>query len=232
MPAMVAPLMGRPANRRRRMKSKPFSFRLRAQPGTPITEMPARVPVSSRLPGSTGMPKRSTRPPACSIAAGIWSARSITAWAPTTRMGIGTAFRHVAECLDQRRRRMVDDETRADAPAQPRNPRGHRDYRLVDHGILGGFGPGHDHADGQGGEGGDRDGGRVAGGGDRAVEHGAGHGEGHDLDRRQHLARFDHFIRRYRRDGDRLVHKIDRVDARGIDAGKPGACGMEIGAGR
>ena len=54
---------GRPASRRIRIQSNPFSFGLRAQPGAPMTGRSRALPTSIRLPGSTGMPKCSMRPP-------------------------------------------------------------------------------------------------------------------------------------------------------------------------
>ena len=75
---------GTPASTRPSTQSKPFSFGERAQPGAPITGLPSRSPSSSRLPGSTGMPKCSIRPPAASSAAGMTSRRSVMAEAPNT----------------------------------------------------------------------------------------------------------------------------------------------------
>ena len=84
MPTMSLRVTGTSARSRCSTQSKPFSFGERAQPGAPITGLPASEPMRSRLPGSTGMPKCSTRPPAASIAAGITSRRSAMAEAPKT----------------------------------------------------------------------------------------------------------------------------------------------------
>ncbi len=65
-------------------QSKPFSLGLRAQPGAPITGLPSTRPSTSRLPGSTGSPTCSTKPPAARIAAGMTSSASATAEAPNT----------------------------------------------------------------------------------------------------------------------------------------------------
>jgi hypothetical protein len=81
---MSARVTGSPASSRWRILSKPFSFGERAQPGAPITGLPAKEPRRSRLPGSTGIPKCSIRPPAPSIALGITSWRSAMAEAPNT----------------------------------------------------------------------------------------------------------------------------------------------------
>ena len=71
-----------PASTRCRTQSKPFSFGDRAQPGAPMIGTPWRSASSSRLPGSTGMPNRSMRPPIASMAAGMTSRRSVMAEAP------------------------------------------------------------------------------------------------------------------------------------------------------
>src|SRR5262249_43410942 len=52
-----------PASKRMSTQSNPFSFGERAQPGAPITGRPRAEAMSRRLPGSTGMPKCSMRPP-------------------------------------------------------------------------------------------------------------------------------------------------------------------------
>ncbi len=74
----------RPASRRISTQSNPFSTGERAQPGAPSTGTPLALPISSRLPGSTGMPKCSMAPPISVIAAGITSRRSAIAEAPNT----------------------------------------------------------------------------------------------------------------------------------------------------
>ena len=84
MPVMSARVTGTPASNRISTQSKPFSFGERAQPGAPSKVFPPSCPIRMRLPGSTGMPKCSMRPPAASIAAGITSRRSAIAEAPNT----------------------------------------------------------------------------------------------------------------------------------------------------
>ena len=71
-----------PAASRSSTQSAPFSAGERAQPGRPTTGRPACSPRKSRLPGSTGIPKRISRPPAATSAAGQVSAASEVAEAP------------------------------------------------------------------------------------------------------------------------------------------------------
>ena len=91
-PVMSERLIGRPASRRIRIQSKPFSFGERAQPGAPSTGRPFASATSIRLPGSTGMPKCSIRPPTASTAAGITSRVSAMADAPNTTTISAPAF--------------------------------------------------------------------------------------------------------------------------------------------
>ena len=84
MPVRSARVTLRPASSRISTQSKPFSTGERAQPGAPSTGTPPALPISSRLPGSTGMPKCSMAPPISVIAAGITSRRSAIAEAPNT----------------------------------------------------------------------------------------------------------------------------------------------------
>ena len=83
---------GRPASSRISIQSKPFSFGERAQPGAPRIGCPRACPISIRLPGSTGMPKCSIRPPTASTAAGITSRRSAMAEAPNTTTSSAPSF--------------------------------------------------------------------------------------------------------------------------------------------
>ncbi len=76
---------GRPAASRSSTMSKPLYLGDLAQPGRPSTGLPSSSPVSSRLPGSTGMPKWMTSPPASSMPAGTTSWRSTIAEAPAIR---------------------------------------------------------------------------------------------------------------------------------------------------
>ena len=84
MPISSARVTFSPASSRISTQSKPFSTGERAQPGAPSTGTPPALPISSRLPGSTGMPKCSMAPPMPEIAAGITSRRSAMAEAPNT----------------------------------------------------------------------------------------------------------------------------------------------------
>ena len=74
----------RPANSRVSTKSIPFSFGLRAHPGSTSAGLSPIRPTQIRLPGSTGMPKCTISPPASTIPAGPTSRRSSTADAPIT----------------------------------------------------------------------------------------------------------------------------------------------------
>ncbi|MGY4293862.1 hypothetical protein ACVWXN_001957 [Bradyrhizobium sp. i1.4.4] len=73
-----------PASNRISTQSKPFSTGERAQPGAPSTGTPPARAISSKLPGSTGMPKCSISPPIPVTAAGMTSRRSAIADAPNT----------------------------------------------------------------------------------------------------------------------------------------------------
>ena len=84
MRAMSAGVTGTSAASRSSTQSKPLSLGERQQPGRPSAGRPRSSASSSRLPGSTGMPKRSTRPPAASMPAGSTSRRSVIADAPAT----------------------------------------------------------------------------------------------------------------------------------------------------
>ena len=85
MAAIVSAFTAKSAARRSSTRSRPLRLGLLAQPGSPITGRPASVPSTSRLPGSTGMPSRSTVPPAAIMACGITSPRSTVADAPATK---------------------------------------------------------------------------------------------------------------------------------------------------
>ncbi len=80
--AMSAPVTSSPAASRSSTQSAPFNAGERAQPGRPTTARPPCSPRNSRLPGSTGIPKRISRPPAAATAAGQTSAASDVAEPP------------------------------------------------------------------------------------------------------------------------------------------------------
>ena len=61
---MSSSLMSNPQAIRSSTQSAPFSAGDRAQPGKPITGLSPNLPWKRRLPGSTGIPKRVTLPPA------------------------------------------------------------------------------------------------------------------------------------------------------------------------
>ncbi len=73
---------GNPANSRGSTKSMPFSFGLRAHPGSTSAGRAPIRPTQMRLPGSTGIPKCTISPPARTMPAGPTSRRSTTAEAP------------------------------------------------------------------------------------------------------------------------------------------------------
>ena len=98
-PVMSSRDTGRPASSRIRIQSKPFSFGERAQPGAPRIGCPLACPTIIRLPGSTGMPKCSIRPPIASTAAGITSRRSAMAEAPNTTTSSAPSFRTSSTAL-------------------------------------------------------------------------------------------------------------------------------------
>ena len=75
---------GSPASRRCNTQSRPFRRRERPQPGSRITGTSSMRPSTSMLPGSVGMPKCSTVPPAATSAAGAMSRRSLAIVAPDT----------------------------------------------------------------------------------------------------------------------------------------------------
>ena len=84
MPVIASRGTSMPASSRMSTQSKPFSLGERAQPGAPSTGRSRARATRSRFPGSTGIPKCSTRPPIVSTAAGITSRRSAIAEAPNT----------------------------------------------------------------------------------------------------------------------------------------------------
>ena len=85
MRTISARLTGSPAASRSSTMSKPLYLGDLAQPGRPSTGMPSSSAVNSRLPGSTGMPKCRTVPPASAMPSGTTSCRSTMADAPAIR---------------------------------------------------------------------------------------------------------------------------------------------------
>ena len=133
MPVSSARVTFSPARSRISTQSKPFSTGERAQPGAPSTGTPPALPISSRLPGSTGMPKCSMAPPISVIAAGMTSRRSaiaeapntITSSAPRPSNSLIDAARSASSCGTRRSAMML-------APAG-REPLRRHAQRLVDH---------------------------------------------------------------------------------------------------
>ena len=115
MPVSSARVTLSPASSRISTQSNPFSTGERAQPGAPSTGTPPALPIRSRLPGSTGMPKCSMAPPMPEIAAGITSRRSaiadapntITSSAPRPSNSLIAAFSAVSSCGTRRSAMMV-----------------------------------------------------------------------------------------------------------------------------
>ena len=180
----------RPAASRSSTQSTPFSAGERAEPGRPTTGRPACSPRKSRLPGSTGIPKRISRPPAATSAARQVSAASEVAEAPriSTRSPSASAiaFATVARLMRHAHRwrhRL----------AEAGEARAHRLGALDEQARLQPGRRGQDQRRPAGAEAvqADRAG---AGGGeaaDGAGELGPGDGVGDDLDRRHHLAGTD-----------------------------------------
>ncbi len=76
MAAMSSGEGSRPQATRSITQSTPENLSERAEPGRPMTRRSPSSARKTRLPGSTGMPKRVMRPPAAATAAGATSARS------------------------------------------------------------------------------------------------------------------------------------------------------------
>ena len=208
MPVMSSRGTGRPANSRISTQSKPFSFGLRAQPGAPSTGRPPAVPTSSRLPGSTGMPKCSMVPPIASTAAGMTSRRSAIAEAPNTMtssapaLSTSSSARASARCSCGTRRSAtilapagasrsavtlsVFSITLSRAPAARSRSR-----RLC----------GCDRA---------RRAAAASCAGKRGIARCTGDRERNDFYRRDHLAGDDRLVSRQRRERDRLVDALNR----------------------
>ena len=102
MRMICLPSTGRSAISRRSTQSKPLTLGERAQPGRPSTGRSPMRPSSSRLPGSTGMPKWRTSPPQAVIAAGITSRRSVMAEAPAMSSISGAVHRPDGRGRDRR----------------------------------------------------------------------------------------------------------------------------------
>ena len=128
-------------------QSKPFSLGERAQPGAPSTGRPRASATSSRLPGSTGMPKCSMRPPIASTAAGITSRRSAIAEAPNTITSSAPAVEHLLDRLGERALLVRHAPLCHDRGARRRDPLGRHLERLVDHLAGQPRQQGRDHAD-------------------------------------------------------------------------------------
>ena len=104
-------------------------------------------PSSSRLPGSTGMPKCSIAPPTVSIALGITSRRSAMAEAPKTIDQLGACLQHRLERLRQRGFLMRHAALGDDFRAGGRQPLPRHLDGLVDDLLRQSRQHGRDHAD-------------------------------------------------------------------------------------
>ena len=94
-------------------------------------------PSIMRLPGSTGMPRWRTSPPAETSAAGMTSPRSTMADAPKTRMG-STPLRHeFADCCAHLVDGVVHYENLRDRAVERRDALAHGIFRLCDERRLG-----------------------------------------------------------------------------------------------
>ena len=215
--------------RRCRIQSKPFSLGERAQPGAPRIGVAPRVASSSRLPGSTGMPNRSIRPPNASIAAGMTSRRSVMAEAPkmTSASAPGDSPRKgVGERADLVGRRLLRDDARAGR----REAGLERLERLGDDAHLEPRQQGGDDGDPQRPEGRDGDGARAAERRDSGLERRAVGRKRDDLDGGDHVAIGDRSAVGQRGDGDGFVDRVDSVDRGGIEDREPGGLGEEVHA--
>ncbi len=179
------------------------------------------------------MPKCSMLPPTASIAAGITSRRSAMAEAPNTMHKLGAFFLDLADCLRQR----LPGRAARGARATMRAPAGASRSsvifeRLVDHLRRQPRQQRRHHADllhlvGRNPQ--------PAGFAACAVfmadrKMSPATANGNDLHRRQHLA-FDHrIVGRQRRDRDRLVDPVHRIDRRTIDDQHAGRVGEQVAA--
>ena len=120
-----------------RIRSRPASAR---SPARRAPGVPSSSPRSSRLPGSTGMPKCRTRPPAASIAAGMTSALSVIAEAPKAMRRSAPSPRSLRERLGERARHRAARASRRAERAPAGFSRSSRMRRVLS--ITEGFRPG------------------------------------------------------------------------------------------
>ena len=204
-----------PASRRLSTQSKPFSFGLRAQPGAPITGVAAELAEDEEVARIDRHAEMDDAP------AGRLDAAGTTSRVVDHRRGAEDDEEVAPRRLQLGKRRgdgagVVGDADlarRAVAPAGA--SRSSRSRRVLS--ITDGFSDGSVVATSptlQRPEGGDAD--RADRAPPAAVEAAAGDRERDDLHRRDHPARLDDGVFGQRRDGDRRVDAVQRVDrARG-----------------
>ena len=201
-------------------QSKPLSLGERAQEGTPITGTSPSAPNIIRLPGSTGMPRCSTSPPALVTAMGITSPRSTMADAPNTRIGSQPSACISAMAAVTSRNVMRDHAHRGERAAQRRDPLTHRLFRLGDDRWLGLRQPGDDEPRPLVAERRDAHQRLAADDRQRLVQHGARHGEGDDLHGRHHLALLDDGEGLHGGERQALMQAVQRPHPLDVDDGE------------
>ena len=169
------------------------------------------MPINSRLPGSTGMPKCSIWPPIASSAAGMTSRRSAIAEAPNTMTSSAPCLStspsaRASAALFVRHAPLGDDRG-----VGRRKPLGGDLQRLVDHLRRKAGQERRDDADLADPIGRDAHQ-RLRRRGERLVARRRRHRERNDLHRCDHLAGDDRLVGRQRRHGDRLVDAVEAVD--------------------
>ena len=183
------------------------------------------------LPGSTGMPKCSIRPPACSTAAGITSRRSTMTEAPCTSTISAPASTAAAMTRRQLGGGMVAALLGGERRAERREPRFGDGAGLVEDAFLQPRQPRLDQRDPARREGGDPQQrpafGREGGGArDRLLRH----RERDDLDRRDHLARLDDREGRQGAERHGLVDEVEPVEPVAVEDQEAARLGEQIGA--
>ena len=201
-----------PAARRSSTRSRPLSFGERAHPGSPSTGHPRQRPRSRRFPGSTGIPRWSTSPPAATMPLGMTSRRSTMADAPTIRTSCAPASsaRPTADATapaSMAASDFVHDSAVDRFEAGPKHAGG-----LVQHRFLREREPGLDDCGGRRTERRDPNRRLRTEAFKAALEHLAGHRERNDLDGGEHLVRAHRPRPGHGGDCQRLVHGVEPID--------------------